>query len=246
MGQASRALRSAIGSFVSRQTLQAEGADLLEVGRLAGFAEVDGGLVGDQLGGNVGHRLAVMLHHHAAGVGDEADLGPGQVPLVEDAFDLLLAPLVDDDEHALLGLAEHDLVAAHVGRALRHLVQLDLDAGAGAGRGLAGRAGQAGGAHVLDARHGAGGQQLQAGFAHQLFHERIAHLHRAALLVGRFLGQILRGERRPGQAVAPGGRAHVKDRVADALGGAAGDLFVPEDAQAKDINQRVAFVGLSK
>ena len=33
-----------------------------------------------------------------------------------------------------------------------------------------------------------GGEQFETGLADQLFHERIAHLHRASLLVGRFFG----------------------------------------------------------
>ena len=123
-----------------------------------------------------------MFDHHPAGVGDAADLRPGQVPLVKNAFDFVLAARLDDDEHALLRFAEHDFVGRHVGARCGTLVQFDLDAGAGARGGLAGRTGQARRAHVLNAGHGVGGQQFQARFANQLFHERIAHLHRAALL----------------------------------------------------------------
>ena len=90
--------------------------------------------------------------------------------------------------------------------------KLDLDARAGASGGFASRAGQARRAHVLNAGDGVGGEQFQAGFADQFFHERIAHLHRAALLAGGFLGQIARGEGRARQAVATRGRADVKDR----------------------------------
>ncbi len=82
--------------------------------------------------------------------------------------------------------------------------------------GLAGRAGQPRRAHVLDAGDGAAGEQFEAGFEQQLFAERIAHLHGRAVLL-RFLGQVARGERRARQTVAPGLRADVKDRVADAL-----------------------------
>ena len=98
-------------------------------------------------------------------------------------------------------------------------------------------------AHVLDAGDGAGGEQFQARFAHELLHERIADLHRAALLLRRFLGQILRGKRRPGQTIATRGRADVEHRIANALGRAARDLFVAQHAQAKRVHQRIAFVG---
>jgi hypothetical protein len=87
-----------------------------------------------------------------------------------------------------------------------------------------------------------GGEQFEAGFHDELFHEGIAHLHRAALLLGGFLGQVLRSERRARQTVATGGRADVKDRVADAFGRAARDLFVAQDAEAKGIHERIAFV----
>src|SRR5262249_9012322 len=67
-------------------------------------------------------------------------------------------------------------------------------------------------------------------------------LHRAALLVGRFLGQILRSKCRPCQSVASGGRADIKDRVADAGGAAADDLLMAQDAEAERVDERVALV----
>ena len=89
---------------------------------------------------------------------------------------------------------------------------------------------------------GAGGEQFEARFAHELFHERIAHLHRAALLLGGFLGQILRGERRARKTVATRGRADVENRIADALGRAARDLFVAQHAEAEGVHERIALV----
>ena len=47
-----------------------------------------------------------------------------EVPLVENGFDLGLAALVDDHEHALLALAEQNLKRLHVGLALGHEVQI--------------------------------------------------------------------------------------------------------------------------
>ena len=137
---------------------------------------------------------------------------------------------------------KHDFVTAHVRRALRHFVQFDLDARARARRRFARRTRQTRRAHVLHARDRAGGEQFQARFAHQLFHERIADLHRAALLLGGFLGQILRGKRRARQAIATRRRADVKDRIAHALGRAARDLFVAQHAEAKRVHQRIALV----
>jgi len=65
--------------------------------------------------------------------------------------------------------------------ALRDFVQLDFDACAGARGGFAGRAGQAGCAHVLNAGTAPVGEKFQAGFANEFFHERIAHLDGPAL-----------------------------------------------------------------
>ena len=86
-------------------------------------------------------------------------------------------------------LAEHDLVRRHAGFALRDAVQFDLDADFAAAAHFAGGAGEAGGAHVLNADDGAGLHGFEAGFEQQLFHERIAHLHVGALLLG-FLGEL--------------------------------------------------------
>ncbi len=58
-------------------------------------------------------------------------------------------------------------------------------------------------AHVLDARHGVGRQQFQAGFAHQFFHERIAHLHRAALLPGDSLVKSCEAKAAPANPSRP-------------------------------------------
>jgi len=149
---------------------------------------------------------------------------------------------VDDDEHSFLGFAQHDLVRRHVRGALGNLAEVDLDAGAGARGRFARRAGQARRAHVLDAGDRAGGEQFQARLAHELFHERIAHLHRAALLFRGFLRQILRREGRAGEAVAAGGGADVENGVAHALGRAAGDLFVAQDAEAEGVDEGIALV----
>jgi len=224
--------------------VEPEGTHAGHVGRLAGLALVDRGVVGELLGGHVDHHLAPVADHHAAGVGDHADLGPGQVPLVEDRLHLGLAPLVDDDEHALLRLREHDLVARHVRGPLRHLVQLDLDARAGARGRLAGGAGQARRAHVLHAGHAPGRQELEAGLADELLHEGIAHLHGPALLLGRLLGEVLRGEGRAGQAVTARRRPDVEHRVADPAGRTAGDLVVAQHAEGEGIDQGVALVAL--
>ena len=184
-------------------------------------------IVGEFGGRDGGNDFAMVFDNHHAVAGHFAHLGPRQVPLVKNPFDLFLTAFVDDDEHPLLRLAEQDFVRRHVGGALRHLGQVDLDAGPAASRCFAGRAGKAGRAHVLYARDRAGGEQLEARLHAEFLHERIAHLHRSALLLGRFLGQVLRRKRRTGQAVPPRRRADVKHRIADSLGRAPGNLTMP-------------------
>ena len=126
------------------------------------------------------------------------------------------------------------------GLALRNFREIDLDAGAAAAGGFAGRTGQTRRAHVLNAGDRIGGEQFEARFEQQFFLERIADLHRRPIFA-RFLGQIARGERRARQTVAPRLRADVKDRIANAAGRAARELLVPQNAKAKNVHERIAF-----
>ena len=184
-------------------------------------------IVGEFGGWDGGNDFAMVFDNHHPVSGHFTHLGPWQIPLVKNPFDLFLTTLVDDDEHPLLRLAEQDFIRRHVGGALRHLGQVDLDAGPATSRRLAGRAGEAGRPHVLYACDSAGGEQLKTGLHTEFLHERIAHLHRAALLLGRFLGQILRRKRRTSQAVSPRRRADVKHRITNSLGRAPGNLTMP-------------------
>ena len=85
--------------------------------------------VGQLAAGDFGDHVAVILHDQPPGVGDDADRDRIQAPLVEDAEDLVFAALFGDQQHALLRFAEHDLVRRHAGFALRHVLQIDFDAG---------------------------------------------------------------------------------------------------------------------
>ena len=208
------------------------------------LALIDGRFIGDFLRGNVHDEFAAVTHLHMAGVGDDADLGPRQIPLVENAFHFLFAALVDHDEHALLRFRKHEFVAAHVRRALGNFVEFDLDARAGARRHFAGGTCQTRRAHVLHAGDCAGGEQFETRFAHKFFHERIADLHRTALSLGGFLGQILRRKRRARETVAPRRRADVKHGITHALGRAARDLFVAQHAEAERVHERIALIRL--
>ena len=221
---------------------QCKSAHGRQVSRLTRFAVIHRRFIRQLRRRNVGHDLAVVFHDHAARVGDRSNFRPGQIPLVENPLDLLFAAFVDDEEHAFLRFAEEDFVRRHVRHALRNFGKVDLDAGAGARRRFAGGTGQTGRAHVLNAGHRPRREQFKTGFQHQLLHERVAHLHGPALLLGRRFGQILRGKRRAGQAVPARRGTHIEHRVADAAGFAARDLLVAQRAQTKRIHQRIAVV----
>ena len=113
------------------------------------------------------------------------------------------AGFVGDEEHALLRFGEHDLVAGHAGFALGDAVEFDGEAEAAARAHLAGGAGEAGGAHVLNAEDGSGGHGFEAGFEEELFHEGVAHLDVGALLFGAF-GELFAGHGGAVDAVAAG------------------------------------------
>ncbi len=83
-------------------------------------------------------------------------------------------------------------------------------------------------------------EQFQAGFEQQLLLERIADLHRRPVFA-RFFGQFARGEGRAGQTIATRLRADVENRIANAAGRAARELLVPQNAEAENIHQRIAF-----
>ena len=168
-----------------------------------------------------------------------ADVRGMEIPLVEDCFDLRLAPFLDDEQHALLRFGEHDLVRRHAGLALRDAADVDLDAAAAASAHLRCRAGQAGRAHVLDADERVGLHQLEARLEEQLLHERIADLHRGTFL-RRLLVELGRRHGRPMDAIAAGLGADVVDGVADARRVALDERIGLRDSEAEDVDQRIA------
>ena len=100
-----------------------------------------------------------------------------------------------------------------------------------------------GGAHVLDAEHGAGLHHFETRLHQQLFHERIADLHRRTLL-RRLLVELRRRHRRAVDAVAAGLGADVEHRVARALRRALDDVVDARDAEAQHVDERVAGIHL--
>ena len=199
-------------------------------------------MLGQRVGGNLRGDLAVMQHAQQAVGGDAADLDGVESPFAEDAKDFGFAAALGDQQHALLRFAEHHFVGRHAGFALRHAVELDLDAHAAARSHFAGGAGEAGGAHVLNADDGAGGHGFEARFEQQLFEEGIADLHVGTLLL-RFLGEFGGGQQRSAvDAVAAGLGADVDDRIAFAAGAREEQLVLRRDAEGQHVDQRIAGV----
>ncbi len=124
-------------------------------------------------------------------------------PFAEDRLGLGLLLGLEHHQHALLALREHHLVGAHAGLPARHLVEIERNAEIALGAHLDRRAGQAGGAHVLDSDDAALGHDFEAGFEQKLLRERVADLHGRTLLLG--VGAKLgRGHGGAVNAVAPG------------------------------------------
>ena len=157
--------------------------------------------VGEQLDRQVSDPHAALPDLEAAGVGDPPDHGRVQARPPEVGHDPLLGTGLDDREHALLALAQHDLVRGHRIGASGDRVDVDRIAAAAASRRLDGRARQAGGAEVLEADERGVRPQLQARLDEELLEEGVADLDDAPVRLAR-VGE--RRERRAMHAVAAG------------------------------------------
>ena len=172
---------------------------------------------------------------------DRADDDGVESPLCEDAQDFVFAAFFGDQQHALLAFGEHDLVGGHAGFALRNEVEFDVEADAAARAHLAGGAGEAGRAHVLNADDGAGLHGFEAGFEQQLLHEGIADLDVGALGLGALV-EFLAGHGGAVDAVAAGLGAYIDDGVAGAAGLGVEDFVLADQAQREGVDQRIAAV----
>jgi hypothetical protein len=106
---------------------------------------------------------------------------------------------------------------------------------------LAGGAGEAGRAHVLNAEHRAG-PWLRGRLRAEAFHEGVAHLDVGALLFGAFGELLAEAMVAPWMPSRPVFSADVDDGVADAGGLGVEDLVATDQAERKGIHQRVAGV----
>ena len=199
------------------------------------------GRVGERLGGHVADLLVLPAAAQAAVVGDLADGRARQLPACADGLDLGEARGLDDGGHALLRLRDHDLERLHPGLAQRHRVELDLEPDLAARGHLRERRREPRGAEILQRDDERG--KLERALEQLLARERVADLHRGAL-VGAVLVEILRGQdARPADAVAARGGAEEHDQVADARGARAHQLVGAQEADAERVDERVVAVG---
>ena len=221
---------------------RATGVDGRERLRRGGVAPVERRFLDERGDLEIGDDVALPEEAHARLLADDADLRDVHAPLAEDRGDLGLAPPVDDEDHALLRLGEHQLVRRHPGLAHRDLRQVELHPDAAAGAHLERRGRQPGRSHVLDRDHGVALEDLEDGFEDELLHERVAHLHgRAALRLP--IVERVRSHRRAVDPVAARLRARVEDGVSRAGGLRAEDPVLPHDADRHDVHEDVLVVG---
>ena len=153
----------------------------------------------------------------------------------------MLAALGGDQQHALLRFGEHDFVGGHAFGALGDAVEFNGQPQFTSSPHLAGGAGEAGGAHVLNAEDGAGGHGFEAGFEEELLHEGVAHLDVGALLLGAF-GELFARHGGAVDAVAAGLGADVDDGVADAGGLGVEDFVDADQAEGEGVDEGIAGV----
>src|ERR1700722_6628755 len=202
---------------------------------------VDRSIVGQRLIRNFGYYLAVFEHAQYVVRCDFADFDCIESPLFEDTEDFVLAAFLRNQQHALLRFAEHDFVGSHAGFALRNAIEFNFDSNAAAGSHFAGRAGQAGRAHILDADDGAGLHGFETGFEQQLLEERIAYLHVGAFGF-RGLAEFFAGHGGAVDAVTSGFCADVDYRIAFSGGPGVEDFIFSYQAEGECVDQRIARV----
>ena len=201
-------------------------------------------VVRDRPRGYVDDALAVPVDLQPAGLGDLADHGRVDVPLLADREERLDVVGLDDGHHPLLRLAHQDLLGSEGRVPQRHQVELDLHAAvAGTGQ-LGGGAGQPGAAEVLDAGDQPGGEDLEGALDEQLLHERVADLDARPLRRAALVERLGRQHRDAADAVAAGLGAVEDDLVADTGGLGQVQVLVPQHADAQRVDERVAEVGL--
>ena len=225
--------------------LVVECRNFLKIGRCFPFAFVHGGTAAEHQAfrRDIAFQLAVHVIAHPAGIGNHANLRVGDFPFVEHGFSGRFHAFLHHNQHPLLAFAEQDFPGLHIGLAQRNLVQPHIHARAALGAHFAGGTGDAGSAHVLDAHHSSGGNQLHGRFEDKLFPEGIAHLH-AGQVVGCVFADILGCESRSVDAVFAGCRTEDIHRIARPVGCGAYGFAHFHQAYAHRVDEDIGFVAV--
>ena len=140
-----------------------------------GLGLVARALVGEQLGRDRADQVTVHERAELAVAGHLADHGARKLPAIADCRDLREPVGLDDRDHPLLRLGDHDLPRLEIGLPERHAVEVDVDAQAVA-RHLRQRRGEPGGTAVLQRDDEALLDELERDLDQRLAAERVADL----------------------------------------------------------------------
>ena len=151
---------------------------------------------------------------------------------------------LDDAQHPLLGLRDHDLERLHVGFAERHGADVDVDPDLALRGHLGARGREPGRAQVLERDEQPALEQLERALEQLLLLERVADLDRRALR-GVELVELGRSQhRRAADAVAPRARTEQQHDVADARGRGADQVVLLDQPEAHRVDEAVLLVAV--
>ena len=153
----------------------------VDPGGVADWPLVDRSVDGDGARVDVDNLFTVPIDDKPTGVGDFAEHGGFDVPLLHYREKSVELFRVHDGHHPLLALAHQNLFCGEAWVAQQHPVELDEHAAVAVGGELARRAADAGCAQVLDALDQLMLEQFEAALDEHLLGEGVADLHGRAL-----------------------------------------------------------------
>ena len=175
------------------------------------------GIIGERTERDIADHFAIPFEHHMTGIGHFADHREVEFPFLENRLRHRLLAGFQHHQHAFLRFGQHHFIRRHAGFALRNLIHVEPDAASALGRHFDAGAGQASRTHILDRDNRIGRHQFKAGLDQQLFSEGVANLDSRAFFLG-ILAKIGRRHGRTVNAVAPGFRSDIDNRIAHAGG----------------------------
>ena len=165
-----------------------------------------------------------------------------ELPAVAEGLDRRQVLWVDDRDHPLLALGDHDLPRLHVLLAERDAVEVDVDPATSASH-LGERGCEPCRAAILERNDEVALDELEARLDQLLAGEGVADLDRGPF-VRSLLAELLAGEdARAADPVAPGGRAVEEDDVARAARLRLEHALPGEEAHAHRVDEAISGVG---